>query len=167
MEIVFSVLCNKDLPVLAQNVGLAGLTILIPVAIAIFTGDKDFRELDNHVILDHVIQAKRLLVYSALIFLPIFFWHDSPIFLRLVELVAWGIGVYFLVDILMRSYRWLKGNKFPMRFDFLDAMKDKKDMEESWNSVWSSEKVNSENENDFFKIFAERIDKLLKTNEQR
>ena len=164
MEFILSLLFNKDFPVLAHNVGLAGLTILIPVAIAIFTGDKDFRELDNHVILDHVIQAKRLLVYSALIFFPVFFWHDSPILLRIVELIAWGIGVYFLVDILMRSYKWLKGNKFPMRFEFLETMKDKKDMEESWSSVWGSEKVNSKNENDFFKIFAKRVDKLFETN---
>jgi hypothetical protein len=73
MNIIFSLLCNNDFPTLAQNVGMAGLTILIPVAIVIFSLDKDFRELDNHLILDHIVQAKWLLVYSALMFLPVFF----------------------------------------------------------------------------------------------
>lgn len=48
MNIIFSLLCNNDFPTLAQNVGMAALTILIPVAIVIFSSDKDFRELDNH-----------------------------------------------------------------------------------------------------------------------
>jgi hypothetical protein len=44
-------------------------------------------------------------------------------------------------------------------------MSDKKDMEESWNSVWDSDKVNAANENEFFKIFTERIDKIFKDHE--
>lgn len=166
MSLFFSLLCNNDFPALAQNVGMAGLTILIPVAIVILSSDKDFRELDNHLILDHIIQAKRLLIYSALIFLPFFFWRDSLLAIRFIELILWGVGLYFLVQILILSYRWLKGNKFPMRLDFLKTMKDKKDMEESWNSVWGSDKINSGNENDFFAIFADQIDQLFKDDEK-
>lgn len=165
MDFIFYILCNKDFPALAQNIGMAGLTILIPVAIAIFTGEKDFRDLDNHVILDHVVQAKKILIYSALIFIPVIFWSHSSFSMRFIELILWIVGIYFLVQILFLSYKWLKGNKFPLRFDFLKTMKDKKDMEESWNSVWSSEKVNPGNENDFFVIFSDRVDKLLKNND--
>lgn len=165
MYLIFSLLCNSDFPTLAQNVGMASLTILIPVAIVIFSSDKDFRELDNHLILDHIVQAKFLLIYSALMFLPMFFWKYSSLPLRFIEIILWGLGVYFLVQILFLSYKWLKGNKFPLRFDFLRKMTDKKDMEESWNSVWSSDKVNGANENEFFQIFTDRIDKIFKDND--
>lgn len=166
MEILFSLICNREFPVLAHNIGLAGLTILIPVAIAIFTGDKDFKVLDNHAILDHVIQAKSLLIYSALIFVPVLFWDSSGSFMRLIEIVLWGVGLYFLFKILFHSYKWLKGNKFSLRLEFLKTMTDKKDMEESWDSVWSSDQINGGNENDLFAIFAKRVDKLLENNEK-
>ncbi len=158
---LFALICNPDLPTLAQNVGLAGLTILIPVGIAIFVGEKDFKELDNHVILDHVIRAKWLLIYVALIFLPMFFWRNSDSIGRFIELVLWAVGVGLLVYVLALSYKWLKGNKFPLRFAFLRAMTSKQDMEEAWSSVWGSENINPANENEFFEIFSERINSLL------
>jgi len=164
MNFILSLLCNNDFPVLAQNVGMAGLTILIPVAIVIFSTNKeDFRDLDNHLILDHIVKAKWLLFYVALIFLPLFFWKGSLAILRFAELILWGIGLYYLIQILFRSYKWLKGNKFPMRLDFLKDVKSKNDMEESWSSFWSSDKINSVNEKDFFAVFSERIEKLLET----
>jgi hypothetical protein len=167
MDLIISLLTNNEFPTLAQNIGIAGLTILIPVAVALFSsGDsKEMRELDNHVVLDYVIQAKYLLIYSALAFLPILFWHDSTEYWRLFEIGVWIAGICYLINVLAVSYKWLKGNKFPIRLGFLRSMTDPKDMEESWNSVWQSDKVNEGNENEFFKIFAERIDKLLKENE--
>ncbi len=161
MDFIISFFCNSDIPVLAHNSGLACLTILIPVAIAIFTSEKDFRELDNHVILDHVIRAKDLLLYSAMIFLPFFFWQDSSLLWRIAELLLWARGMYLLCKSLSLSYWWLKGNKFALRFDYLKSLTNKKDMEESWRSVWESDKVNSANEKDFFDIFSKTINQLI------
>ncbi|MFA5792172.1 MAG: hypothetical protein WC884_04030 [Candidatus Paceibacterota bacterium] len=161
MHLLLSLLYNNDLPALAQNIGMAGLTILIPVAIAIFSLDKDFKELDNHLVLDHIIQASSLPIYIGLIFVPFLFWENSSIFLRFTELVLWGVGTFFLIQILSLSYNWLKGNKFPLRFDFLKKITDKKDIEESWNSVWVNEKINGSNENDFFEIYSIKLEELF------
>ncbi len=166
MDFSIFILYNKDFPVLAHNTGLACLTILIPVAIAIFTVERDFPELDNHVILDHVIRAKNLILSSALIFLPVFFWHESSLIFRFIEFVLWCVGIALLCNSLRLSYLWLKGNKFELRFDFLKKITNKKDMEESWRSVWESDKVNSANEKDFFDIFSKTIDQLIIQNKK-
>ncbi len=161
MPFLFSLLCNNDFPALAQNIGLACLTILIPVAIAIFDHENEFRELDNHVILDHVIDSKGLLFYLAMIFLPVFFWHNSSIIFRFIELLLWAGGVVLLGRSFIKSYQWLKGNKFPLRFDFLRKLTNSKDAEESWSSVWNSDKINSENESEFFTIFVDTVNQLF------
>jgi len=152
---------NPDTPVLAQNVGLAFLTVLIPVAIAIFDSDTEFRELDNHVILDHVIGAKKILFALAAIFLPFFFWQHSSSSWRLAELLIWLAGVIFLTTRIASSYQWIKGNKYPLRFGYLRRLTDPKDMEEAWVSVWQSENINPQNESQFFQIFMEKINMLL------
>ena len=161
MNILNAILCNNDFPVLAQNIGLASLTILIPVAIAIFSVDKEFKELDNHVILDHVIDSKRLLLYLGLIFIPVFFWGHSNYDFRFIEAILWVTGVISICRTFVTSYQWLKGNKFPLRFNYLRKLTDKKDMEESWNSIWKAEKINSTNEAEFFQIYTETINKLF------
>jgi hypothetical protein len=152
---------NKDFPVLGQNIGLGSLTILIPVAIALFTLNPEFQELDNKVLLDHVVGAKRILASAVLIFFPLLFWAGSDLFLRIIELGMWVVGLYLLYMTLTRSYGWMKGNKFPMRFTYLRGLTDKKDVEEAWSAVWHSDIVNAENENEFFSIFAEQVNKLL------
>lgn len=166
MDFIIFTLCNilysNEFATLAHNVGIAGLTILIPLAILVFQ-DKDFGELDKHVVLDHVTQAQKLLIYLALIFIPLLFWENSITFHRFVELILWMTGIGFLIRVLFNSYKWLKGNKFPLRFSYLRTMKNKKDMEESWSSVWSTE--NTANEVEFFDIFTERVDKLLENHE--
>lgn len=148
-------------------VGIAFLTILIPIAIAIFNDTKDFEVLDKNVILDHVVSARYFLVYLALIFLPLLFWGSSSIWLRFLELVTWGVGVYFIAIVLINSYHWMKGNKFGLRFDYLKNLKNTKDMEESWYSVWQTKNINTQNEKEFFIIFSLTIDNLLKNNERK
>jgi hypothetical protein len=71
-----------DLPSIFQVIGVAFLTILIPIAIAIFSDKSEFETLDKNVILDHIIKAKSLLLYLALIFLPFLFWNGSYLWLR-------------------------------------------------------------------------------------
>jgi len=68
---------NSSLPSWIQNLGLALLSILIPLAIAILTdliqkkrSEATLYELDLQVILDHVFKIKPLIGFSVLIFLP-------------------------------------------------------------------------------------------------
>lgn len=146
-------------------VGIALLTILIPIAIAIFNNTKDFEVLDKNVILDHVVKAQSFLSYLALIFLPLVFWGSSPIWLRFLELIVWGVGIYFVAIVLINSYYWMKGNRFSLRFDYLKNLKNIKDMEESWYSVWQTKDINTQNEKEFFTIFSSAVDNLLENNE--
>jgi hypothetical protein len=148
-----------------QVINMAFLTILIPLAIAIFRDKKEFEDLDKNVILEYIIQAKYFLFYLALMFVPLLFWNISSGKLRFFELTIWIFGIYFMIRILIHSYYWMKGKKFNLRFSYLRNLKDteEKEMEESWRSVWETEKINLQNEREFFKIFSSTIEKLLKT----
>lgn len=147
-------------------VGIALLTVLIPIAVAIFNDKKDFEVLDRNVILDHVVNARYFLIYLALVYAPILLWGGSPYSLRFLELVAWGVGIYFIAMVLINSYYWMKGNKFMLRFDYLRKLNNPKDMEESWRSVWEAKNINTQNEKEFFTIFSTTIDNLLKNNDR-
>ena len=72
---------DSIIPTIQQNVGLALLSILIPLAIAILQdalkkkdeyATEEFSVLDMHTILDYVFQIKYLIVFALLIFLPFF-----------------------------------------------------------------------------------------------
>jgi len=99
-------------------VGIALLTILIPIAVAIFNDKKDFEILDRNVILDHVVNARYFLIYIALVYVPILLWAGSSFLLRFIELIVWGVGIYFIAMVLINSYHWMKGDKFMLRFDY-------------------------------------------------
>ncbi len=159
---------SGDLLNILGMVGIAFLTILIPIAVAIFSEkEKDSEVLDRNVILDHVVSARYFLLYLALVYVPILLWEVSSYSIRFLELVLWGIGIYLIAGVLLRSYRWMKGDKFPLRLEYLRNLKDPKDSEESWRSVWQSPNTNAQNELEFFKIFSASIDKLMNDDEQR
>ena len=73
----------NNFPNIIQGIGLALLTILIPLAIAVLADiyqkrreeNKEFTYLDLHVILDNVFNIKLLILSVFLIFLPMFFWE--------------------------------------------------------------------------------------------
>ncbi len=162
LSILFTILekikIDQDL---LQVINMAFLTILIPVAIAIFRDRKEFEDLDKNVILEYVVQAKYFLFYLALMFLPLLFWNISSGKLRLFELFIWILGIYFIIRILHRSYYWMKGNKFVLRFNYLSNLENRREMEESWGSVWKTQKITTQNEENFFEIFSSTINKFL------
>lgn len=144
-----------------QTVGMALLTVLIPAAIAIFEDRKGFEVLDTNVILDHIVEAKRLFIYLTLVFLPLLFWTLSPAWLRFVELISWALGIFFVARMLARLYKWMKGDKFSLRLKYLGELLEPHDLEASWRSVWESKEINTENERRFLNLFFEKIDNLL------
>jgi len=156
----------SDLPAILLGIVVAYLTILISVAIVIFSEEKEFKVLDKNVILDHIIKAKNLLLYLGFTFIPLLFWNGSLPWTRLLELFSWIIGVIFMTNILIGSYHWMKGNKFQFRFEYLRKLKNIQDMEEAWRSVWQTENINPWNEKDFFTIFHSTVNRLLENDEK-
>ncbi|MEM0487906.1 MAG: hypothetical protein QW707_01745 [Candidatus Bathyarchaeia archaeon] len=160
----------NSLPIYIQNVGLALLGILIPLAIAILTEvyrkrgspEEELSELDLQVILDGVFRVKRLVFYTLLIFLPCFFWDIlSSGFYRLLELFLSLIGILMVLKTIFDVYYWTKGNAFKYRFNHLKKLDNPADLEVAWRSVWKSKSVNIQNELEFFKIFSSVIDEKL------
>lgn len=154
-------------PLILHGVGIALLTILIPVAITIFGSTKEFEILDRNVVLDHMINAKRFPLYLGMIFAPLIFWGFSSTWFRLGEIIVWGIGIYFVLGILFNAYRWMKGNKLDLRCEYLTNVKSSEDIVASWRSLWQSEKVNLQDERRLLGIFLSTIDRLLSDNEQQ
>jgi amino acid transporter len=157
----------NDLPAILLGIVVAYLTVLISVAIAIFSEKKEFEALDRNVILDHIIKAKRLLLYLGFTFVPLLFWNGSLPWTRLLEIFSWIIGIIFMTNILISSYHWMKGNKFQLRFDYLRKLKNRQDMEEAWRSVWQTKSINFQNEQEFFNIFHSTVNRLLENDEKR
>jgi amino acid transporter len=157
---------ESDLPAILLGIVVAYLTILISVAIAIFSEKKEFEALDRNVILDHIIKAKRLLLYLGLTFFPLLFWNSSLPWTRLLEIMSWIIGVVFITKILISSYHWMKGNKYRSRFGYLRELRNRQDMEEAWRSVWQTENINFQNEQEFFNIFHSTVNRLLENDER-
>jgi len=158
---------ESDLPAILLGIVVAYLTILISVAIAIFSEKKEFEALDRNVILDHIIKAKSLLLYLGFAFIPLLFWNGSLPWTRILEILSWIIAIVLMSKILINSYHWMKGNKFRLRFDYLRDLQDKQDMEEAWRSVWQTENINFQNEQEFFNIFHSTMDRLLKNDEKK
>jgi len=152
--------------ILAQNIGLAFVAILIPIAMTIFR-DKDFSTLDTYVILDWVVSGKKLFASLGMIlFIPFLWYISNNVFINSIGLLLWLFGIYIILRILGDCYKWIKGHKMNLRFNYLEALKNIQDMEESWHSVWQTKNINIQNEREFFKIFSTAIDQLLKLTEK-
>jgi hypothetical protein len=159
----------SSLPVYIQNIGLALLGILIPLAIAVLTEvyrkkgspEEELSELDLQVILDNVFRIKRLLAYTLLVFLPYLVWDVSSGFFRLLEIIVSAVGICMILQTVFKVYNWTKGNVFAYRFSHLRKLENPVDLEAAWRSVWKSKTVNIQNELEFFKMFSSKIDKML------
>jgi len=110
------------------TLGMALITILIPLAIAIFD-KQEYGSLDKNVILD-LIKAKYIIFYIFLIFSPLLFWNTFKNF-RIIIIILWGIGIYYIINILKKSYEWLKYDKNKFRYDYLEKLVNSLDLKES------------------------------------
>lgn len=183
-ELVVWLKISENIPTVIQNTGLALLTILIPLAIAVLEDTnrkqkdkKSLGGLDLHVILDHIFQIPKLLIWTTTIFLPLLLWDISislPI-LRLLLIFFSCIGICYISKTIRKGYLWVKGRIWDFRFSYLDSLKEYKDFENVWRYVWQTEIINREdievpNPNDeqkFFNIFSKQIDKFLQENEKQ
>lgn len=157
-----------------QNVGIALLTLLIPLAIAIISDlyqkrkdpEENFVTLDMNIILNDIFRIKYLLIYIALIFIPMLFWDISNGFFRYIEIILSFIGIYLLTQRLLSVYKWLKGTDYTtFRLNYLKKLKNFTEMEEIWLSIWKTKNIdlnNETNEKKFIIVFIDRIIYLLK-----
>ena len=164
MDLIYEFLEIPQIPSFLHTIGIALLTILIPISIAMFTGDREYIELDRNVILDEIFQPKLFLVVLGLIFLPILFWHISELEVKIIELILWIIGTSLMIIILKNSYSWIKGNRYNYRINYLSNLKNDKDLAESMRSVWQKGGMDIKSEIDFSKIFSIKIDQNIKIN---
>ncbi len=176
MTSVFRLLERWDnLPSAIQATGIALLTIFIPLAIATLQDiyqrkgrddNAEFFNLDRNVVLDKVFGIKRILSYAAIIFLPTLLWGISHGKLRLFEFALSCIGIYLMVRSLLGVYRWIKGDVFEFRFNYLRELKSHNDLKRVWRSVWETKSINPQDEMEFFQIFSTTLDKYLNDNKE-
>ena len=165
---------NNGLPSWVQNLGLALLSILIPLAIAILTdliqkkrSEISLYELDLQVILDHVFKIKQLILFSSLIFVPFFFWENSNGLFRLIELIISLTSSIFVSKTIIDVYLWIRGNVFDYRLSYLKKLDNLSDLEIAFKSVWSSKDINIQREREFFDIFYSKVDRIMMKYEKR
>lgn len=145
-----------------QNIGLALLTIFIPVALFLFekNDENNFKTLDKAVILDHLVDARNLLWKIALIFAPLLLWDIESCVTRTIIFVLWAVGVGLVVATLAKSYNWIRQGRFQYRFGYLKKIKNGSELEDLWRSVWEASGTNGQNDIEFFKIFSLLVDAL-------
>jgi len=178
-ETMFNLMISDNIPNVIQNLGIALLTILIPLAIAVLEDvNKKRRDqknllggLDLYVILDEVFKIKRILFWISLLFVPLFFWSIASPQIRLLLITPLSIiGAISLGKTVLAGYQWVKGRIWDFRFSYLKSFRDYKDIENVWRSVWQTETINREdadlpNPNDeqkFFEVFVSQIENLFK-----
>ena len=158
----------NNFPNVIQGIGLALLTILIPLAIAVLADiyqkrknkENEFVDLDLHIILDNVFNI-RLLIFSVfLMFIPMLFWDILIGLYRLIPIILNSIGIILVTVIIIKVYRWIKGNIFDFRFSYLRKVKKDDDLGVVWKSIWGVKKINFQDEINFCKIFFSKINHL-------
>lgn len=165
----------ENIPSILTNIGLALLTILIPLAITILqevyqkkkSKEEEFAELDLQTILDTVFRIKRLLIFTMLTFIPFIFWEMTKGFalFRLFEIIFSLIGIGYMTNIVLNVYRWTKGNVLDFRLDHLRKLKSVPEINNAWASVWKS-KMDAPTEMKFFNILSSKIDQMVKKHEK-
>jgi len=165
-------------PGIFQAIGLALLTILIPLAIAILNSfyrkkqdgedaKDEFTQLDLHVILSTIFPIPRLIFIVSIIFIPLLFWEISSPEFRIILIILYGCGMIALIRIILKIHKWIKGNVFDFRFLHLRKLTKNDDIELSWHSVWQVKNINTEKEVELFQIFSTTIDSYLNSVDER
>lgn len=163
----------ENFPNIIQGIGLALLTILIPLAIAVLTDlyqkrkdkDDEFVHLDLNVILDSIFNIRWLIFSVLLVFIPLLFWNIFSGLWKLVLICLPSIGIASITLIIINVYRWIKGNVFKYRFSYLRKVKKDNDLEITWKSVWKAQGIENEHEKEFLKIFFKKMDCLFSSYE--
>jgi hypothetical protein len=157
-----------------QNIGIAFVTLLIPLVLFIFEKENMF-EWDKIVILDKVINAKLLIISFGLIFFPLFLWNYDSYILKFVLFIFYLSGVTILINILFNSYRWIKTIEIKghhdsdnfrniLRNTYLQEVTNLSEKEKVWSLTWRNDIPNLLEERNFIQKFIINIDTLVSSN---
>jgi len=172
------------LPTIMMNIGLAFITMLIPIAIFFFSSSRQnlLFEWDKTIILDKVIKTKGLLWSMGAIFLPLLIWDlkfsnwdYSNLTIRIVSFSLFVVGFIYLVEILIRAYLWIKiietpgesgGDNFrnKLRYEYLDSLNNWDEKEKIWSLTWREDNINIIDERNLLKKFLSNVNYLIKNN---
>lgn len=144
-----------------QVIGLAIITVIIPIAIAVFQKKESFEKVDKYVFLDFVIKSKLFLLYIGMVFIPLLLWDILPANYRLLESIVWLIGIGFIIRVIISSYKWMKEYTNIPRLKYLKKLNNVDEMEVVWTSLWAYDDISFNNEIEFFRIFTLKVIKLF------
>ena len=171
--IYMPLLNNKDLDHIITSLGVALLTLLIPLAVGSLLDvyqkrrekELDYTQLDLQVILNRVFKIKRLVCSVFLLFVPMLFWETTiSLTFQFLELILASIGIFFTGKTIYEVVNWIKGSVFKYRLEYLKKLKPSEDMKISWISVWSANGNLLENikpDFEFFNIFTKTLKSLM------
>lgn len=159
-----------------QNIGLGLISIFI--AVAIFIIDKDnAKELDRKIILNQVINIKKVATNLVTLFAPLFFWDMSPIFCRLIIIVIFLYSFCEICKSLIRAYQWIStlepGSSSPednfrllLRLKYFESIGDDKQKKFEWDYFWSNCSGSTPREIEkYLLVFSNNVDKTIKNND--
>ncbi|MEK7601714.1 MAG: hypothetical protein AAB480_04245 [Patescibacteria group bacterium] len=164
----------EPLSQLMQGASMAVLTILISFAIGIFIhhlsdGERKGSSLDLHVALDYVwLFVPSLVIVGIMVTVP-FFMGMGGLDFKSIVFAVWLATFLWLFWILLRLYRWVKGDKDDFRLQYLsDFPKSPRDGVVSWRDWWSTKQTSGDRfvEKDFFVAFSKQIDSILGTDDK-
>lgn len=169
---VFSIFANHEIPTLMLNIGLALITILIPVVLFIFSIEKDsLFAWDKIVILDKVINAKGTLIAIGFIFVPLFFWSENgSIYTKILIFLSFLGGCIFIINVLIESYKWIKTlekDEFEFNFrtklrnEYLEETTNPLEKEKVWSLTWNIAIPNILFERNLIQKFISSLDNLF------
>lgn len=159
----------QPLPELMQGAGVAVLTLLVSFAIGIIIEHLKDREsngniLDLHVALDHVWQFKLTVIYLLITVISPFLMSIDNIGMKSVIFLVWASGMYGLVQILFRLYKWVKNDRNDYRKSYLSTFTvNTESGTVPWASFWSSGQNSTDRftEKEYFLIFSKQVGDLL------
>jgi hypothetical protein len=178
LHLVMCILCNffngAQMPELMQGVGLACVTILIPVSIALlFPADKSdaFFDWEKGVILDRVIGSRKLLLALIFLFAPSFLWSNNHCLLNALLFLFFIGGAWLFFRVLRRVYNWISHFKstgpdicddyrHQLIKEYLRGIKDLREVKSVWSETWGKKNDNIYLAQDFIKIFIKKVDEL-------
>ena len=159
---LFRTLEQSEFAPLLQNFCLALLTILIPVALAIFQ-DGDNKDYNRMVIVNKVLKLDDLLLSVFLCFFPTLFWvfYKGNLF-HTVLFFIWAIGCQKLINIFLVNFRWVRGEQEEIKIEFISNLKyTDPNFSVAWELIWRGEESLKYREKDYLLLFAQHLNQLL------
>lgn len=173
--ILFDFLNSQQLPELLQGAVEAVLTLLVSFAIGMVIHHLSVSErknnfLDLRIALDYVWEFKSSVAIILTAVLSPMLLSIGNIYFKCLVFAIWIIALIFLVRIILRLYKWFKGNKDDFRKKYLGSFtKSPEDQVASWSDLWSTDlhKEKQFLERDYFIIFTNQVDLLIASSSEK